>query len=43
MNQYNVEILALSEIRWKHVGQETLDDGYVLLYSGEANHRRAGV
>ncbi|KAK2712354.1 hypothetical protein QYM36_011144 [Artemia franciscana] len=43
MKQYNIDILALSEIRWKGVGQETLDHGYVLLYSGEDNHHQAGV
>ncbi|KAK2716558.1 craniofacial development protein 2-like [Artemia franciscana] len=43
MKQYNIDILALSEIRWKRVGQETLDHGYVLLYSGEDNHHQAGV
>ncbi|KAK2715242.1 hypothetical protein QYM36_010030 [Artemia franciscana] len=43
MKQYNIDILALSEIRWKGVGQETLDHGYVLLYSEEDNHHQAGV
>ncbi|KAK2718274.1 hypothetical protein QYM36_005546 [Artemia franciscana] len=43
MKQYNIDILALSEIRWKGVGQETLDHGYVLLYSGEENHHQTGV
>ncbi|KAK2720208.1 hypothetical protein QYM36_004187 [Artemia franciscana] len=43
MKQYNIDILALSKIRWKGVGQETLDHGYVLLYSGENNHHQAGV
>ena len=43
MKQYNIEILALSEIRWKGVAHQTLDDGYVLLHSGEDNHHRTGV
>ncbi|KAK2703060.1 hypothetical protein QYM36_018403 [Artemia franciscana] len=43
MKQYNIDILALSEIRWKAVGQETLDHGYVLLYSRGDNHHQAGV
>ncbi|KAK2707952.1 hypothetical protein QYM36_015586 [Artemia franciscana] len=43
MKQYYFDILALSEIRWKGVGQETLDDGYVMLYSGEDNHDRACI
>ncbi|KAK2716470.1 hypothetical protein QYM36_006823 [Artemia franciscana] len=43
MKQYNIEILALSEIHWKGVGQEILDHGYVLLYSGEDNHHQVGV
>jgi len=43
MKQYNIDILALSRISWKGVGQETLDHGYVLLYSREDNHHQAGV
>ncbi|KAK2716511.1 hypothetical protein QYM36_006863 [Artemia franciscana] len=43
MKQYNIDILALSGISWKGVGQETLDHGYVQLYSGEDNHHQAGV
>ncbi|KAK2721724.1 hypothetical protein QYM36_003891 [Artemia franciscana] len=43
MKQYNIDILALREIRWKGVGQETLDHGYVLSYSGEDNYHQAGV
>ncbi|KAK2717714.1 hypothetical protein QYM36_006482 [Artemia franciscana] len=43
MKQYNIDILALSEIRWKGVGQEMLDHGHMLLYGGEDNHHRAGV
>ncbi|KAK2721540.1 hypothetical protein QYM36_003736 [Artemia franciscana] len=43
MKQYNIDILALSEIRWKGVGQETLDHGYVLLHSGEDNHHQAAT
>ena len=42
MKQYNIDILALSEIRWKGVGQKTLDHGYVLLYRGEDNRHQAG-
>ncbi|KAK2719804.1 hypothetical protein QYM36_005319, partial [Artemia franciscana] len=43
IKRYNIDILALSEIRWKGVGQETIDHGYVLLYSGEDNYHRADV
>ncbi|KAK2721727.1 craniofacial development protein 2-like [Artemia franciscana] len=43
MKQYNIDILALREIRWKGVGQETLDHGYVLSYSGEDNYHQAGA
>ncbi|KAK2715872.1 hypothetical protein QYM36_010439 [Artemia franciscana] len=43
MKQYIIDILALSKMRWKGVGQGTLDHGYVRLYSGEDNHDRAGV
>ncbi|KAK2723402.1 hypothetical protein QYM36_001913 [Artemia franciscana] len=43
MKQYNIDILAVSEIRWKGVGQETLNHGYVLVYSREDSHHQAGV
>ena len=43
MKQYNIDILAISKTRWKGVDQETLHHGYVLLYSREDNHHRAGV
>ena len=43
MKQYNIDILALSKIRWKGVSQKALNYGRVLLYSGEDYHHRAGV
>lgn len=40
MQSYKVDILGLSEIRWKQSGTfETLDRCYILLYSGVAEER----
>jgi exonuclease III len=43
MKQYKIDILALSEIRWKGIGHENLEDGYVLFCSGDDTHHRSGV
>ncbi|KAK2715292.1 hypothetical protein QYM36_010063 [Artemia franciscana] len=42
MNQHNIDILAISEIRWKGTGQENLHDGYALFYIGYDTHHGSG-
>ncbi|KAK2701942.1 hypothetical protein QYM36_019419 [Artemia franciscana] len=41
--QYNINIAAISEIRWLGSRIEPLQDGYVLAYSRHENRRQAGV
>ncbi|CAG2216430.1 unnamed protein product [Mytilus edulis] len=44
MDKYNIEILALNEVRWLNSGKLTLQNGKVLLYSGKNNGlHQAGV
>ncbi|KAK2717009.1 hypothetical protein QYM36_007225 [Artemia franciscana] len=41
--QYNINIAAISEIRWLGSRIEPLQDGYVLANSRHENRRQAGV
>ncbi|VDP04775.1 unnamed protein product, partial [Schistosoma mattheei] len=34
MRRYNLEVLGISETHWTQVGQQRLDPGELLLYSG---------
>ncbi|KAK2710079.1 hypothetical protein QYM36_013678 [Artemia franciscana] len=43
MHNYDLNILALSEIRWTGVGKQHLDKGYTILHSGLENKKVAGV
>ncbi|XP_071142032.1 craniofacial development protein 2-like [Mytilus edulis] len=44
MDRYNIEILALNEVRWLDSGKLTLQNGKVLLYSGRNDGlHQAGV
>lgn len=45
MNNYNIKILGLSEIRWPGSGEHTLPNGDLLIFSGkpESEKRASGV
>ncbi|VDP29362.1 unnamed protein product [Schistosoma margrebowiei] len=34
MRRYKLEVLGISETHWTHIGQQRLDSGKLLLYSG---------
>ncbi|VDP66679.1 unnamed protein product [Schistosoma curassoni] len=34
MRRYNLAVLEINETRWIQAGQQRLDTGYMLLYSG---------
>lgn len=40
---YNLDIVALSEVRWTGFGKETLDNGQTIIYCGPEKKREAGV
>jgi len=43
MRRYNIEILGLSEVRWKNSGDMTTTMGNYLIYSGRADTHEQGV
>ena len=42
MEQYNLDILGISECRWTNSGK-TINQGYTILYSGQEHHHVSGV
>ena len=38
MENYNVELLCVSEARWIDSGKRTLSTGHTILYSGQTDH-----
>ena len=43
MDNYGLDILALSEVRWTGAGRRNLDMGYTILHSGLEKNKEAGV
>ncbi|XP_065577531.1 uncharacterized protein LOC136038388 [Artemia franciscana] len=43
MDNYGLDILALSEVRWTGAGRQNLNMGYTILHSGLEKNQEAGV
>ncbi|KAK2704823.1 hypothetical protein QYM36_017017 [Artemia franciscana] len=43
MDNYGLDILALSEVRWTGAGSQTLKKGSTILHSGTEKKKEAGV
>ncbi|KAK2717124.1 hypothetical protein QYM36_007308 [Artemia franciscana] len=43
MDNYGLDILALSEVRWTGAGRQNLDMRYTILHSGLEKNKEAGV